>query len=185
MPALITLDILTKAIVNRMQTPAMREETARDLGEHVLNFFGFQDRIIDNMLDPEDRDAFYMLEDVGILRTEREETALPDGREWRIHYWLLRHDRILKATRTRERRESRERERSVATIYDEIPDDVWFRRKPREEPEEEEEDEIDESDWETPYVPGMSEGPSEEELLAGKKKGKFMVEEDEEEEEEK
>lgn len=182
MRELITLDILTKAIVNRMQTPRIKEDVARNLSEHVLNFFGFQDRIIDNVLEPEDRDAFYTLEDVGLLRTEREETALPDGREWRIHYWLLRYDRILKSARMRERKESREKEKSAATIYDEIPDDVWFRRKPTVKVEEEKEEEIDESDWETPYVPGMSEGLSEEEMLEGKKRGKFMIDDEEEEE---
>jgi hypothetical protein len=45
-------------------------------------------------LEPEDRDAFYQLEDTGILTTEREETTLYDGREWRIHYWLFRKERI-------------------------------------------------------------------------------------------
>ena len=29
-------------------------------------------------------DVFYTMEDLGILETEREETTLFDGREWRI-----------------------------------------------------------------------------------------------------
>src|SRR2546425_10136843 len=64
------------------------------MAQHVLNFFGYSERIIDNVLEPEDRDAFYMLEDSGILTTEREETTLYDGREWRIHYWMFRKERI-------------------------------------------------------------------------------------------
>jgi hypothetical protein len=64
------------------------------VAHHVLNFFGYSDRIIDNVLEPEDRDAFYMLEDAGILTTEREETTLYDGREWRIHYWLFKRDEM-------------------------------------------------------------------------------------------
>jgi hypothetical protein len=67
---------------------------AYDLALHILNFFGYSDRIIDNVLEPEDRDAFYMLEDASILTTEREETTLYDGREWRIHYWLFRREKI-------------------------------------------------------------------------------------------
>src|SRR3989441_8075573 len=64
------------------------------MAQHVLNFFGYSERIIDNVLEPEDRDAFYMLEDSGILTTEREETTLYDGREWRIHYSMFRKERI-------------------------------------------------------------------------------------------
>ncbi|MCK4614093.1 MAG: hypothetical protein KAU14_04750 [Thermoplasmata archaeon] len=154
MSELITLDIFKKAITNSMKTPALQEQAAAGLAEHVLNFFGFQDRIIDNMLDPHDRDAFYMLEDVGLLTTEREETGLPDGREWRIHYWVMREDRILKALKMRKKMEKKD-ERSGETIYDKIPDYVWFRRTTvaDEEEEEEEEEEIDETEWETPELP--------------------------------
>ena len=52
MADLITLDLFKQAIMNSMKTPAMQEGTATGLAEHVLNFFGFQDRIIYNMLDP-------------------------------------------------------------------------------------------------------------------------------------
>jgi hypothetical protein len=155
MSELITLEKFKQAIMNRMKTPAMRDQAAISLAEHVLNFFGFQDRIIDNMLDPEDRDAFYMLEDVGLLTTEREETGLPDGREWRIHYWLIREDRIVQALKSGGLKEKKTQDASVS-IYDTISDDIWFRRTVEEEiPEEEEEEEtIDEADWETPIIPG-------------------------------
>ena len=61
----------------------MGEDESNYLAEHILNFFGYSDRIIDNVLHPEDRDTFYMLEDAGLMETEREETTLYDGREWR------------------------------------------------------------------------------------------------------
>ena len=56
----------------------MGEDEANYLAEHILNFFGYSDRIIDNVLHPEDRDTFYMLEDAGLMETEREETTLYD-----------------------------------------------------------------------------------------------------------
>ena len=154
MSELITIDKFKRAIMNRMKTPAMRDAAAIGLSEHVLNFFGFQNRIIDNMLDPEDRDAFYMLEDVGLLTTEREETGLPDGREWRIHYWLIREDRIIKALKSTDQKAKKDKDSSVS-IYDTISDDIWFRRVVEEEetPEEEEEETLDEADWETPNMP--------------------------------
>ena len=103
----------------------MVEEQAYELAHHVLNFFGYSDRIIDNILEPEDRDAFYMLEDAGILTTEREETTLYDGREWRIHYWLFKRDKIqaLMASKVG----SVEDESHEESIYDDLPDDIWHR----------------------------------------------------------
>src|SRR5256885_15223156 len=85
----LTVDDLTRAIKNSIDRTGMKEEEARAMAQHVLNFFGYSERIIDNVLEPEDRDAFYMLEDSGILTTEREETTLYDGREWRDHYWMF------------------------------------------------------------------------------------------------
>ncbi|HEV2316296.1 MAG TPA: DUF6015 family protein [Thermoplasmata archaeon] len=85
---------MAKAIRRSVGHDGMRAEDARSIAAHVLNFFGFNERIIDNVLEPDDRDTFYMLEDTGILETERDETTLYDGREWRIHYWMFRKDRI-------------------------------------------------------------------------------------------
>lgn len=87
-------DSLAKAIRRSIGHDGMRPEDARTIASHVLNFFGFNGRIIDNVLEPDDRDTFYMLEDSGILETERDETTLYDGREWRIHYWMFRKERI-------------------------------------------------------------------------------------------
>src|SRR2546427_2157709 len=85
----LTVDDLTRAIKNSIDRTGMKEEEARAMAQHVLNFFGYSERIIDNVLEPEDRDAFYMLEDSGILTTEREETTLYDGREWRTHHTVF------------------------------------------------------------------------------------------------
>jgi len=125
---IITVDDLKVAIKNSIQEEdEMPEEDALALARHVMNFFGFNDRIIDNFLEPEDRDAFYMLEDRGILTTEREETTLYDGREWRIHYWLFRKDVITRLLGKNKEAEVGEAESEVSSVYDEIPDDVWSR----------------------------------------------------------
>ncbi len=92
----LTVEDLTRAIKNGIDREGLPDEEARKMAQHVLNFFGYSERIIDNILEPEDRDAFYQLEDTGILTTEREETTLYDGREWRIHYWLFRKERIFR-----------------------------------------------------------------------------------------
>jgi len=125
----LTVEDLTRAIRNSIDRAGMKDDEARTMAQHVLNFFGYSERIIDNVLEPEDRDAFYMLEDSGILTTEREETTLYDGREWRIHYWMFRKDRIQELVQVAKAREARER----ASIYEDVPEDVWSQRKKPEE----------------------------------------------------
>ncbi|MBP5735038.1 MAG: hypothetical protein J6W53_04390 [Candidatus Methanomethylophilaceae archaeon] len=123
---MVTVDDLTLAIKNSIDdSHAMVEEQAYELAHHVLNFFGYSDRIIDNVLEPEDRDAFYMLEDGGILTTEREETTLYDGREWRIHYWLFKRDKIADLMVNARRKVKDEGDEEF--VYSDLPDDVWQR----------------------------------------------------------
>ncbi len=149
-------DSLAKAIRRSVGHDGMRPEDARSIAAHVLNFFGFNERIIDNVLEPDDRDTFYMLEDSGILETERDETTLYDGREWRIHYWMFRKDRIFDLAReeTLAMAEAGEQDvvysnnagRSAAfllphgergtglpahAVYHELGDEVWLERENR------------------------------------------------------
>ncbi len=130
----LTVDDLTRAIRNSIKNDvrSMPEEEAKHMAQHVMNFFGYSERIIDNILEPEDRDAFYMLEDSGLLTTEREETTLYDGREWRIHYWIFKKDRILDLCREKGRKLDPIVEEAMS-VYEEIPDDVWrITEKPEE-----------------------------------------------------
>ncbi len=125
----ITAEDLTLAIKNSIdKNMGMEEKQAYMLARHVLNFFGYSDRIIDNILEPEDRDAFYMLEDAGLLTTEREETTLYDGREWRIHYWLFRKDKI-KEQVSSDPAAVQEDADEVSHVYDDLPDDIWHRKE--------------------------------------------------------
>jgi hypothetical protein len=125
MRSIVTVDELTQAIKNSPNNEGIPEEAAYELAHHVLNFFGYSDRIIDNILEPADRDAFYMLEDATILTTEREETTLYDGREWRIHYWLFRREKIQDLIDGLIKKKAEEEERD--TTYDDLPDDIWER----------------------------------------------------------
>ena len=122
----LTVQQLSSAITRSIDRQDIQPEAANQLATHVMNFFGFNDTIIDNILEPEDRDAFYMLEDLGLLMTEREETTLYDGREWRIHYWLFRKDKIEELVDDSEGYDVDEDE--MSSIYDEIPEDIWSTR---------------------------------------------------------
>ena len=130
---IITLDDLSKAIANRVGIDI--EEARRDAG-FVMDIFGFQDRVIDNVLDPEDRQLFYILEEEGMLTTEREETTLYDGREWRTHYWVIRKDIILKFAKDENKRignvlsdKQTIQDISDEAIYDNLNEEQWVTRK--------------------------------------------------------
>jgi Family of unknown function (DUF6015) len=123
----LTLEELTTAIRNGIDKDGMPDEQAKEMAQHILNFFGYSERIIDNILEPEDRDAFYMLEDTGILTTEREETTLYDGREWRIHYWLFRKERILELID--DKAALADGAAGNVSVYDELGEDAWQRGK--------------------------------------------------------
>ena len=128
----LTLDDLSKAISNRVGIDI--DEAQRDAG-FVMDIFGFDDRVIDNVLDPEDRQLFYILEEEGMLTTEREESTLYDGREWRTHYWRLRKDVVLRYSKEAngERRYLIDKKQPVNVsdddIYDNIDEDMWVTRK--------------------------------------------------------
>lgn len=121
----LTLENLTRAIQNSMGIKGIDKNEAKRMAEHMLNFFGYSDRIIDNVLEPEDRDVFYMMEDSGLLTTEREETTLYDGREWRINYWLFRKNKIQELINLSKVDSDDEEEDD--SVYDDIPEDVWMR----------------------------------------------------------
>lgn len=123
----LTLEELTTAIRNGIDKDGMPDEQAKEMAQHILNFFGYSERIIDNILEPEDRDAFYMLEDTGILTTEREETTLYDGREWRIHYWLFRKERILELID--DKAALADGAAGSVSVYDDLGEDAWQRGK--------------------------------------------------------
>lgn len=97
-----------------------------------MDIFGFDDRVIDNVLDPEDRQLFYILEEEGMLTTEREETTLYDGREWRTHYWRLKKDTIARYSKEVGSERStlivdKKQPKNVSDddIYNSIEDDMW------------------------------------------------------------
>ena len=128
---------LKNVIKNVIGEQGMPEEEAEMMARHVMNLFGFNNRILDNMLEPQDRDVFYMLEDEEILTTEREETTLYDGREWRIHYWTFRKDRIEEILQGKHLKKEDDGYPDVddINIYDEVPEDIWLRRGDSEEEE--------------------------------------------------
>ena len=124
---IITLEILSVAIENKT---GLESSSARKDAGTVLDFFGYENRIIDNVLENKDRQLFYLLEEEGILSTDRTETELHDGKSWRTHYWEMDKRRILSYFRDEKiiREISPKREMD---IYRELDDSAWKRETDR------------------------------------------------------
>ena len=124
----LTLAQLTQAIKSKVDID-METTVAESIAEHALGFFGFSNRIIDNALEPTDRNLFYQLQDYDLLTTESEETTLWDGREWRIHYWKFKPnaENFAKAAAEAQKNKSAD-EDPYADIYDDMPANLWRER---------------------------------------------------------
>ncbi len=126
--SVITYDILRKALGKILKRRGMDEEEINGLAMYLLSFFGFSDAIIDNILDTDDRDVFYMLEEEGLLTTSREESYTVRGKVWRIHYWIMRKREILELAKdTRADEAQKTQERAEFGVYDEVNPRVWAR----------------------------------------------------------
>tara|TARA_Y100000590_G_scaffold177667_1_gene202848 strand:+ start:333 stop:785 length:453 start_codon:yes stop_codon:yes gene_type:complete len=123
----LTLAQLTQAIKSKVDK-TMETTVAESIAEHALGFFGFSNRIIDNALEPTDRNLFYQLQDYDLLTTESEETTLWDGREWRIHYWKFKPNAENFANFSLENNSKEENDDPYADIYDGMPADLWRER---------------------------------------------------------
>ncbi len=104
----------------------MPDEEVRVLAEYLLSFFGFETEVIDNNLDVADRDVFYMLEEEGLLGTRQEEVLIKKGKTWRIHYWVLRVDRIKALAKG----STKPRVEDAFAVYNDVPDEIWSRQLP-------------------------------------------------------
>ncbi len=124
----ITLEDLTLAIANKFGIP--EEDAMRD-ANFVLDIFGFDERVIDNVLEPADRQLIYALEeDSGIFGTTREETTLYDGREWRTHYWTIRPKSVAMLRDAQDAlRKHRKSRPTEATVYENMTADMWSSRQ--------------------------------------------------------
>jgi len=134
MPAMpiVTLAVLAKAIRIKLD---IDETEARRYAEIVLDLFGYDDSIIDNVLEHKERCLFYRLESEGLILTRREEIILDDGRNWRIHYWILQktiifHPEMEKSGKPiRKKNQDPHVQSPHSSIYSYLPEEAWAARK--------------------------------------------------------
>ena len=112
-----------KAVAKVLEERDIDRKEAEEISEKVMDLFGYDKSITDNLLSSSERDLFYMLEDYDILTTEEETAYLPSGKRWRIHYWKIKDDKIREILSQKEEEEVEEEK----SIYDEVSDEVWKR----------------------------------------------------------
>ena len=120
----VTMSETVAALRATVGRRGMSEDDLRALADYLMSFFGFETEAIDNNLDVADRDVFYMLEEAGLLTTRQEEVMIKKGKMWRIHYWILRVERI----KTLSKPQRPKAEASAFAVYDDLPDDIWNRQ---------------------------------------------------------
>jgi hypothetical protein len=128
---LVTINALAKTIQRKLN---VGEKEARRYAEIVMDMFGYDDCIIDNMLDHSDRRLFYRLESEGILNTRRDEALLCDGSNWRIRYWVFQKKVIFSSEPKKKMRMARTKNKVTPSynhnaVYSSLPDTAWTTRK--------------------------------------------------------
>ena len=129
---IITIKEMIKAIENKI---GMETREAEKIALLILDTFGYESRIIDNMLTSEERQIFYMLQSEGFLSTSRERSRLHDGREWMTHYWKLQRRTIYALANSNIQKIGKkpilkvQRNTKKDSVYNTLSEDMWTMRK--------------------------------------------------------
>jgi len=123
----VTMQQVERALKKTVGRKGMSDQELKNLAEYLMSFFGYADEVIDNRLTSEDRDVFYMLEEEGLLTTTQEEVLLKKGKLWRIHYWILKKDQIIRLAVQDEA--GAEVHDEAAEVYDQVSDEEWARHR--------------------------------------------------------
>ena len=132
---LIRLHDLAKNIQKKLN---ITEKEAKGIAEIVMDMFGYDDCILDNILDHADRRLFYRLEAEGILSIRRDEAILSDGTNWRIRYWVFQKHILLPTEFKKKTKIARTKNKQLVktippydsnTVYSSLPETVWTTRK--------------------------------------------------------
>lgn len=123
----VTMQQVELALKKTVGKKGMSDAEVKNLADYLMSFFGYTDEVIDNRLTSEDRDVFYMLEEEGLLTSTQEEVLLKKGKLWRIHYWILKKDQIIRLATQSEGADEHKEE--AVDVYDQVSDEEWARHK--------------------------------------------------------
>ncbi len=122
--------MLAKEIVNALNLKdyTVRYNDALEIAEHVLNFFGYEDEIIENVLNRDDREVLYFLENLDFVEFNiNSETVIKEilsKTVWEICTVQLKRKRILELVK---QENEQYKENEVSKIYEKLPEGAWIR----------------------------------------------------------
>jgi hypothetical protein len=111
---IVTRGKLKTAIQNALD---VSPEEASDMADRVLRYFGYENVIVDNSIEPEDRKLFYKLHDAALLNTNVDSEILSSGKSWRIFYWEIDSNEV--------ERNLKKKKKKKEISYDDLPDEMW------------------------------------------------------------
>ena len=118
----VNIKDLTVALDKALSSKQLSRDEINRLAERIMDLFGFEDQVVDNRLTPDDRDIFYMMEEAGLVTTIEDDVQVQKGKTWRIYYWILKTDQILRLSGESAKVAE---EKPEADIYESISEDVW------------------------------------------------------------
>ena len=106
---------------------------AENIAELILDIFGFESRILDNILSHKVRRIFYLLQEESIVVSQHEQGTMMNGQIWELYYWFLNNDIIFHYANSKKMRKifpiMPHKKPKKFSIYDILPDSVWTSRK--------------------------------------------------------
>lgn len=121
---LITIDEFAKAIQNSID---IDYNDAFGIAEHLLNFFGFEEEIIENYFDNDERQVLYQLEEYGLVKFEAHEYYVlgnDNSKPWTTHKIVLDYRKIHEMAKPQA---FKEKEEDPEKLYEKLPEEVWVR----------------------------------------------------------
>ncbi len=131
--SLVLSENLLAHIMPKMDA-AISDEDAKKNAGLLIEYFGTNNHVVDNRLkrDVDARAIFVRLNDIGLLRVEREDGPFlifgKDGgmyqKNWSLHYWVWDYRNIFEALKDKQEEQADE-----FGIYSHLSDDTWARGK--------------------------------------------------------
>jgi hypothetical protein len=126
---IVTPEILAGAMVNALKLRGynMNYSDALKTAEHILNFFGFEDQILENVLENDDREVLYFLEVLDLADFKKDSVnvnrSILSLETWNISKVQLKKKKIFELF-TQEIEHSKEVE---VLVYEKLPEEAWVR----------------------------------------------------------
>jgi len=96
----------------------------------ILDLFGFDEYIIDNILSNDERRLILNMQTKGMISAMREDTTLSNGAPWRIYYWHLEVKTIIEYAKNKKNKRDKckdlEASEQSLDIYSTITDNQWM-----------------------------------------------------------